>query len=184
MKYTWMQYDNVITKAQCKQLIETGKSNGFNDAMLGDSNQADYHNPDVRNCQTANLPFKQLLWMEDLLSEALSEINFNNYNFDLVGFSDLQVIKYNPGTYFKSHLDTYMGTPEYQRKLTFILQLTDPDEYVGGDLIVYTHGKGETMTRQQGSLIVFPAYTMHEVTELLSGTRYSMIGWVLGPDFK
>jgi predicted 2-oxoglutarate/Fe(II)-dependent dioxygenase YbiX len=76
-----------------------------------------------------------------------------------------------------------MGEPEYQRKLTFILQLTDPDEYVGGDLIVYTHKEEERMTRQQGSLIVFPSYTMHEVTELLSGTRYSLIGWVLGPEF-
>lgn len=183
MKYTWMQYDNVITPAQCKQLIDVGIQNGFEDALIGDQENPDYYNPDVRNCQLAMLPFRQLLWMEDLLSNAIAEINNYNYKFDLVGFSDLEVIKYNQGTYFKRHLDNFMGEPEYQRKLTFILQLTNPDEYVGGDLIVYTHKEEERMTRQQGSLIVFPSYTMHEVTELLSGTRYSLIGWVLGPEF-
>ena len=183
MKHTWVRYDDVLTKAQCKQLIEAGKANGLTDAKIGDSTQPDYYNADVRNCQLANIPFQQILWLQDLLSEGLSEINFNNYNFDLVGFSDLQLIEYNQGTYFKRHLDNFMGEPEYQRKLTFIIQLTDPDEYVGGDLIVYTHEDAERMTRKQGSLIVFPSYTMHEVTELLSGTRYSLIGWVLGPEF-
>ena len=184
MNYTWMQFDDVITKAQCKSLIDTGISNGLTDAKIGDQTRPDYYNADVRNCQLANIPFKQLLWLQDLLSEGLAEINFNNYNFDLVGFSDLQLIEYNKGTYFKRHLDNFLGTPEYQRKLTFIIQLTDPDEYVGGDLVVYTHQDEERMTRKQGSLIVFPSYTMHEVTEVLSGTRHSIIGWVLGPDFK
>lgn len=186
MKYTWVQYDDVITKAQCKQLIEAGKTNGLYDAKINDegTDKPDYYDPDVRNCQLAKIPFQQLLWMEDLLSEALSEINFSNYNFDLVGFSDLQMIEYNKGTYFKRHLDNFLGEMEYQRKITFIIQLTDPDEYVGGDLVVYTHEDEEIMTRKQGSLIVFPSYTMHEVREVLSGTRHSIIGWVLGPDFK
>jgi hypothetical protein len=75
MKYTWMQYDNVITPAQCKQLIDVGIQNGFEDALIGDQENPDYYNPDVRNCQLAMLPFRQLLWMEDLLSNAIAEIN-------------------------------------------------------------------------------------------------------------
>ena len=184
MNYTWTQYDDALTKAQCNILINAGKTNGFHDAKIGDQTRPDYYDEEVRNCKTSTIPFQQLLWFENLLSEALSEINFNHYEFDLVGFSDLQCIEYNKGTYFKRHLDNFLGKPEYQRKLTFIFQLTDPDEYVGGDLVVYTHRDEERMTRKQGSLIVFPSYTMHEVEEVLSGTRYSIIGWVLGPDFK
>ena len=184
MNYTWTQYDDALTKAQCNILINAGKTNGFHDAKIGDQTRPDYYDEEVRNCKTSTIPFQQLLWFENLLSEALSEINFNHYEFDLVGFSDLQCIEYNKGTYFKRHLDNFLGKPEYQRKLTFIFQLTDPDEYVGGDLVVYTHQDEETMTRKQGSLIVFPSYTMHEVREVLSGTRHSIIGWVLGPDFK
>ena len=184
MKYTWLQYDDVLTKQQCKQIIDVGYQIGFEDAKIGTQQDSDYHDPNIRNCKIASMPFKTMLWLEDLLTNAIAEINNFNFRFDIHGFSDLEVIHYNQGTYFKRHTDNFINDVEYQRKLTFIFQLTDPDEYVGGDLIVYTHKDAERVSRKQGSLIVFPSYTMHEVDELLSGTRYSMIGWVMGPEFK
>jgi len=184
MNYTWMQYDNVIDDGQNKLLIDAAHKIGFEDARIADQNIPEYVDTDVRNCQVSNIPFKTFLWLESLLTEGIRQINLTNYKFDLEGFSDLQLIEYKPGSFFKRHLDNFMGEPDYQRKLTFIIQLSSPDDYVGGDLIVYTHHDEERMTRKKNSMIIFPSYTMHEVKELMVGTRYSLIGWVLGPEFK
>jgi hypothetical protein len=35
-----------------------------------------------------------------------------------------------------------------------------------------------------GTFTVFPSYTLHEVSPILDGARYSLVGWVNGPDFK
>ena len=42
----------------------------------------------------------------------------------------------------------------------------------------------EYMPREQGQIIVFPSYTLHEVTPITKGTRYSLVSWVSGPSFK
>ena len=55
-----------------------------------------------------------------------------------------------------------------------------PDQQYSLDDMV----KWEAMTKKQGTLIAFPSYTLHEVTPLISGTRYSLVAWLGGPTFK
>jgi PKHD-type hydroxylase len=75
----------------------------------------------------------------------------------------------------------------FQRKLSCSVQLTDPDTYEGGDLILQT-GKNETdrhtFTRKRGSVIVFPSMVYHKVTPVTSGTRFSAVAWMRGQAFK
>ena len=75
------------------------------------------------------------------------------------------------------------------RKLSAIIQLTDPSEYEGGDLLMDMvaydgdpkyRRKVHTITRGKGSVIVFDSITPHEVTPVTKGTRYSLVKWVHG----
>lgn len=54
---------------------------------------------------------------------------------------------------------------------TYLVQLSDSNEYEGGDLIV---GK-EIASREQGALSIINPTTPHEVTKLISGERLSMV---------
>ncbi len=40
------------------------------------------------------------------------------------------------------------------------------------------------MDKKQGTLIVFPSYTLHEVTPVTKGERNSLVTWVTGKPFK
>jgi PKHD-type hydroxylase len=40
------------------------------------------------------------------------------------------------------------------------------------------------MDKSQGSLVVFPSYAIHEVKPVEKGTRYSLVTWVTGKQFK
>jgi PKHD-type hydroxylase len=69
------------------------------------------------------------------------------------------------------------------RKLSVIVQLTDPEEYEGCDLNLNV-GSINTMKKTQGSVIVFPSYVLHQVTPITKGTRHSLVAWLAGDPFK
>ena len=77
------------------------------------------------------------------------------------------------------------------RKLSMTINLNVPGEYEGGNLKFDfgPHSTGEryhecTEIRPQGSVIVFPSYTYHQVTPITKGTRYSLVCWFIGRPFK
>lgn len=76
------------------------------------------------------------------------------------------------------------------RKLSLTCNLTNPDNYEGGDLIfdLGPHApkrfhKVEEI-RERGSVIVFPSWLYHQVTPVTKGTRYSAVMWSLGYPFQ
>lgn len=73
------------------------------------------------------------------------------------------------------------------RKITMVLNLTNPDNYAGGNLKLDLGphaGKKRFHVcqeiRPQGSIIIFPSFTYHCVTPVTRGTRYSLVNWCLG----
>ena len=110
------------------------------------------------------------------------------WNFDLSGMENVQLGRYTDGGFYDYHMDTFAPDEgNWQRKLSCSIQMTDPDTYEGGDLILKT-GKNETDThtfsRKRGSVIVFPSMVYHKVTPVTSGTRYSAVAWMRGQAFK
>ena len=37
---------------------------------------------------------------------------------------------------------------------------------------------------EKGMITFFPSWLIHDVTPVTQGTRYSLVGWVNGPNFK
>ena len=72
------------------------------------------------------------------------------------------------------------------RKVSFSVQLSNPSDYEGGDLRFYRHSTTKFMEapKDKGTLILFPSWTIHEVTPVTAGTRYSLVSWVNGPRWK
>jgi PKHD-type hydroxylase len=70
------------------------------------------------------------------------------------------------------------------RKLSFSLLLSDDDAYEGGDLLIHIGEKPQHTKRKKGTIIFFPSYMLHEVTEVTKGTRQALVGWVTGPAFR
>ena len=40
------------------------------------------------------------------------------------------------------------------------------------------------LPKEQGKLILFPSYVLHEVKPVTKGERYSLVAWITGPQFK
>ena len=84
-----------------------------------------------------------------------------------------------------AHLDYLNKQTEYVRKLSFTLQLSDPDDYEGGNVeLISEANQNYIAPRQRGAIILFDSRTQHRVNKVTKGTRRSIVGWVVGPRWK
>jgi hypothetical protein len=98
---------------------------------------------------------------------------------DLLAHTEpVQLSEYQVGDEYDWHLDLGPG-PASRRKLSLSVQLTEPNEYEGGDLEI----KGVhniPALRKRGSVIIFPSFLLHRVTPVTRGVRRSLVAWVPG----
>lgn len=74
---------------------------------------------------------------------------------------------------------------EVVRKLSFTLQLSDPDDYEGGEVqMIGDNGGLYTIPKERGTLVAFDSRTMHRVRKVKKGVRRSIVGWCVGPRWK
>ncbi|HET7413774.1 MAG TPA: 2OG-Fe(II) oxygenase, partial [Pararhizobium sp.] len=88
------------------------------------------------------------------------------------------------GGHFDWHSDIGDGLLAARRKLTIVVQLSDPADYQGGLLQTNADGHVNDATAARGSAIVFPSFVLHRVTSVTAGARYSLTTWVHGPAFR
>ncbi len=129
-------------------------------------------------------PGPETEWVFARAFDVIRQVNEQTYQMDLAGFTEpLQVAEYAPGQYYDWHLDLGGGRISI-RKLSFIVQLSDPADYEGGAVEVLFSREASAMTRARGAVIVFPAYILHRVQEVTAGSRRSLVGWIGGPHFR
>jgi PKHD-type hydroxylase len=125
-------------------------------------------------------------WVFEKLAHIASSLNAQYYRFDLTGFGEpLQLTNYDQSEQgmYGWHQD-YGGKLSPSRKLSLVLQLTDPSQYEGGNLQVMTGGQPQTVRKQRGLVAAFPSYVLHQVTPVTSGNRQSLVAWISGPAFR
>lgn len=125
-------------------------------------------------------------WVFEKLGHIASSLNAQYYRFDLTGFGEaIQLTNYDQSEHgmYGWHVD-YGGKISPSRKLSLVLQLTDPSQYEGGNLQVMTGGEPQTVRKQRGLVAAFPSYVLHQVTPVTSGNRQSLVAWISGPAFK
>lgn len=142
-------------------------------------------NNEIRRSQITWLPNSpEAEWVFSKLADVAAKLNAQYYDFDLIGFGEpLQLTHYDQSEHgmYGWHQDYGMGI---SRKLSMVVQLTDPSEYEGGNLQILTGANPQNVRKQRGLIAVFPSYILHQVTPVTQGNRQSLVAWVSGPRFK
>lgn len=176
----WAWFKDAFTPLELDAIINIGKSVEIERASTyGGSN------PKIRDSYVNFLfPNEITGWVFQRIAGVISEINQRFFGFDLYAMEQgLQFTRYQaPGEHYEWHIDRGMQTGT--RKLSLSLQLSDPDNYEGGDLELWFGGEPMKASRERGMMTLFPSYVMHRVTPVTKGTRYSLVAWISGPPFK
>ena len=113
-----------------------------------------------------------------------SEINKKFWNYDLQYIETLQFTAYkNANDFYGKHVDQ-SNVDFHYRKLSFSIQLSDPNSYEGSELLMCLSDTGTPVNKERGDMVFFPSFVLHEVTPLTKGERYSLVGWVCGPALR
>lgn len=131
---------------------------------------------------------QQSEWIYDTLSSIVDPVNNSVFQFKLSSIDTIQYTQYHKsGDKYDFHVDMAPGSKfekNLVRKLSMIIQMSDEHEYEGGD-VEFMSGKlyNDIAPKAKGSIIIFPAFTMHKVDPILSGKRNSLVVWFMGPKF-
>jgi PKHD-type hydroxylase len=120
-------------------------------------------------------------WVFERLGRTIREINDAVYGFDVGAFKEgFQFTRYDVGEYYGPHFDIGPGRLT-ERKLSATVQLSAPDDYAGGELVIYPDFEAP---RARGAMTVFPSFMCHDVRPVTSGVRFSLVSWISGPPFR
>jgi PKHD-type hydroxylase len=171
---------DLFSKNECEDIVKIGLSSNILDGTV--ENKSNNH---VRKSKISWIKQKDNEWIYQKVSEAIMQINSEYFNYDLTYMQPLQFTTYElDNNFYGKHIDTSYMTQGSHRKLSFSILLSDPLSYDGGDLKMHLGDEPLVLPKSQGIMLGFPSYILHEVTQVTKGTRYSLVGWCCGPNFR
>ena len=148
-------------------------------------------------------------WVSGFVWYYIMKANRENFMYDIEGIdtNEIQYTEYQKGEYYDWHIDDDITrcmvndnvltsadnhgeniailNGEYIRKLSFSIQLSDPEDYEGGELEFNVNNEERFFApNKKGTVIIFDSRVRHRVCEVKSGVRKSLVGWVVGPRWK
>ena len=111
------------------------------------------------------------MWVYDKLKNFVIEANSNIWGFEIHSIIDsIQYTEYpEGGGHYDWHVD--IGPNINYRKISIVVQLSDPSEYEGGDLEIWAGGQFKTIPKIKGCTVLFPSFLLHRVTPVTKGIR-------------
>jgi PKHD-type hydroxylase len=189
MNGLWCYFKSKWTPEYCQSIIKKSEKYNWETAVVGNSVvDVSIRKSRVKFIQKDNPDFKDVfndLWLMALeANQAFFNIHVTRLNFIQIGEYDAS----ERGEY-KKHHDVFWinNDPNHHRKLSCSVQLSNPADYLGGEMKFHLDGFEEPLAsdiRQQGSVIFFPSFIPHEVTPVTYGTRHSLVAWFEGPKWR
>jgi len=184
-------FKNVLSKEKCQYIIKDAKKN-----YVAATVKTKYTKKDLKKIRSTSVTFLRKQYLFDLINTYLPIANKNGgWNYEHSIIEPVQLAHYKPGDHYAWHQDGenrpyghLPGAPNFEgltRKLTMAVNLSDPKDYKGGGFEFWFGSPYSAKeVKGQGSLVFFPSNHWHRITPVLSGTRYSLVAWVLGKPFK
>jgi PKHD-type hydroxylase len=189
MRGQWCYFDSYFNDSYCDWIITECNKLPKQSAKMGLSNSVEDTSFRSSNISFITKDMQQFSKLYDDIWRVGMWGNNDWFGFHLSQLDYIQFAEYrseNTGQY-KRHQDTFWITDnQYHRKLTMVIQLTNPSEYDGGDLELYEldNYPSKEALRNRGTVIIFPSFTYHAALPVTRGVRHSLAVWFEGPKWR
>ena len=179
----------IFTPQECQDIINKGHEQKSEDARVGNNiSPASDGKYDIRMRITkiSWIPFKAMPEMYKRIERSMKQVNGNHFGYEGMTVTEpAQFTEYPKGGFYDWHMDAevncHFEPPD--RKISMTIMLSDPSEFVGGDLEFMTEGNKPPQLLQ-GQAIFFCSLLRHRVSKVKKGVRKSLVMWFGGPPFK
>ena len=172
----------------CQDIIDRAGGN-FEDATVSGGDELGTTELNTKLRKT-NIHWNSDQDLFDIAFHYMKVANKNGgWNFQVDDAENFQIGQFLEGGYHDWHIDGE-GTGSIQepqnkirhgktRKISMIVWLNEGFE--GGDFQFHEGYLEDNIIKPtQGTIIMFPSWTLHRVTPVTKGTRYSLVSWFLG----
>jgi PKHD-type hydroxylase len=173
-----------FTDEEINKIISIGDNLTIRNATVGGDGDL---NTNIRSSKTGWIGLTpDTNFIYDRIGYIARQLNGQFFDLDLWGFvEDIQYTIYDSkDDHYTWHLDRGGKTSNTPRKLSIVLQLSDPSEYEGGDLEIFDRATPTKVDKQKGLIAAFPSFVLHRVTPVTKGVRKTLVVWLTGPRFK
>ena len=123
----------------------------------------------------------------DRLMQFVQSSNRTNFGVDIMGPYELQYTEYHGRAQGKYdwHQDVWLESSRpFDRKLSVVVQLSDPEQYEGGAFEFFGLQQPGVNFAPRGSMLIFPSFLQHRVLPVTKGVRRSLVSWIEGPRWR
>lgn len=173
-----------LSKKEIDKFFNLIKDVKLEEGMTGPNQNQGKLNDSVRRSKLYWIPRnKEFYWLYKKIVDLMIDTNKTMWKFEITGVDILmQYTEYDESYrgYYDWHTDIG-NTNNSKRKLSASIQLSDINDYEGGDLKFFNKVKAN---KEIGSMTIFPSYLLHKVEPVTKGKRKCLILWLTGPPFK
>lgn len=178
MKTLWVMWDGALSDEIVSRVISVaGKAEEA--VVIGGGTSGRKSRVSWLNDQT---------WLFDTLFDYANIANQQAFQTSVYKNAPIQYTEYHgsEGGHYGWHHDVDWAQDDgLQRKLSLTVQLSEGDEYEGGDFqFRECDAPDPNLLRRKGTILVFPSYLQHQVTPVTSGVRRSLVSWFEGPFWR
>lgn len=190
MKCYYHTFSQVFTEQECQAIIDFGLAEGLKPGTISTNRVVDEK---IRKSDVAFLKrAPETRFLYDALALRIVSANDQSFHLDLserpfLSLPSVQFTEYKAEgqEHYDWHVDNFwLGQAPTDRKLSCVVQLSDPSTYSGGQLEIEHAAILPDKFTARGDMIVFPSCFRHRVTPVTSGLRHSLVTWAYGPRFK
>ncbi|MBI1804710.1 MAG: 2OG-Fe(II) oxygenase [Ignavibacteriae bacterium] len=172
----------LFSPEECKLFVsEAENSNQWELAKV----HGGHHDGDVRWVTNAEVRNAYVMGLSSLSSVSQQfDLRIKEYILPLIAtkwkvhlreHAGAQILRYTPGGHYVAHIDS--GTDLDDRHFSVVCYLND--DLTGGatsfPMINYA------TTPQCGKAIIFPSEYLHQAEQVISGRKYVIVTWIIGP---
>lgn len=174
--------ENYFSEEEVDKIIDFEELQEFTEGKMGSGGTN--MNKEYRDSDISWLRWTpESRWIFDKFAGLLGQINHSSFMYDIDGFDAFQYTKYKKGQHYSWHFDAFTEYQSFERKISAVVMLTDPSKYSGGELEIVVDGNIEkplSIRPSRGSVVLFASWMPHRVAPVKSGTRKSLVAWVMG----
>jgi PKHD-type hydroxylase len=189
MNSLWQMWEAELSEEEVKKIITECELYDPQIAKVGNDSSDSKDSIRRSTVRWVNAYDQDSKFIYDLIWRYANIANRAAFGFEISQLHDVQYTIYeaeNEG-FYDWHFDTFWGNQStYDRKLSVTIQLSDSQDYEGGDFKIdpqYEQPNTDKL-RQKGTIFVFPSFLRHMVEPVSKGTRRSLVAWVEGPKFR
>lgn len=185
--------ENFLSKEFCEQIQKEARQANLVSAFVVDDKDSEYVDEDYRRTKVAKISKETSVEIYNKMLALKPELE-KHFEISLNESEKPEVLVYRKGDFFKVHKDQddepNSQTTTSNRKVSVVvflnMQSVEPEEdcYGGGSLNLYGlinrpgwEDKGFPLGGKPGLLVAFRSNTIHEVTPVTFGKRFTIVNW-------